>query len=139
MPGYSSYFGDSGETAYPFSLHDICLDYLCNNLNEICVTKTIVVTPKRRRVNSGTNQSYIDETDSGNELKIGIYQNTGAISKLRGTSSNATEVEGVDRAVLISPNLKPILPKVSENYFEAESPNSRKNLNNEGKKQLDSL
>ena len=136
IPGHASYFGESGETAYPFSLHDICLNYLCNNLNEICVTKTIVVTPKRRRVNSGTNQSYIDETDSSNELKLGLYQNAGAISKLRGTSSNSnvTQVEGVDPAVLVSPNLKPILPRVSENYFEEESPNSRKNWNIEGKK-----
>ena len=135
-PGYSSLFGDSGETAYPLSLQDICLNYLCSNLNEICVTKTIVVTPKRRRVNSGTNISYIDETDLGNNLKFGVYENSGAISKLRGTNSksNVSHVEGVDPAVLASPNLKPILPRVSENYFDAESPNSRQNLIDEGKK-----
>ena len=129
-----SHFGDNGETANPFALHDICLNYLCDNLNEICVTKTIIVTPKRRRVNSGANPSYIDEVDSGNHLKLGLYQNTGIMSKLRGASSNSsvTHDEGVG-PVVVSPNLKPILPRVSEHYFNADSPDS-KHSTCEGKK-----
>ena len=135
MARYSPYFGESGETEHPFSLQDICLNYLCNNLNEICVTKTIVVTPKRRRVSSGSSQSYITDFDCGSEIQSSSYQTTGSLYKVRGpnSASNERHAEVVYPAVLVSPNYKPILPYVVE-HFETDTTNSRQNLNKEGKK-----
>ena len=123
----SSYFGDCGETEHPCSLQDTCLAYLCNNLNEICVTKTVVVTPKRRKVNSGSSQSFVDEVESSaTDVQLNSYQNAHSIG-------NEKNDEGVDPAISVSPSSKPILPRMSEELFEADSRKNRPNSSTEGK------
>ena len=69
MPG-SVNFGNGGETEHPLTLQDIVLNYLCENIDEICVTKPVIITPKRRRVNSGSNHSYISEIDLNDKLHL---------------------------------------------------------------------
>ena len=124
----SAHFGESGETENPCSLQDTCLKYLCNNLNEICVTKTIVVTPKRRRVNSGSSPIYVDVVDS-----TCSNSPVSSMSFLNSRSKGSeTPVEGVHPAVLVSPNLKPILPRFLEDCLESDSLRNRSDWSTEG-------
>ena len=66
----SANFGNGGETEHPLTLQDLALNYLCENIDEICVTKPVIITPKRRRVNSGSNHSYISEIDLNDKLHL---------------------------------------------------------------------
>ena len=123
----STHFGESGEIEHPLSLQNICLNYLCINLNEICVKKTVVVSPKRRRVHSGSNQLYVDLVDSSDNSSPPSSTASYLNSRSKG---DETPVGGL--AVLVSPNLKPILPCFSEDYFEADSPKKRPDSSTEG-------
>ena len=110
----SKQFGENGETEHPISLQDICLDYICNNLADICVTKTIVVSPKRRRVLSGSS-SYDIQDDSGSCHSPACstsYQNSPT------SDGNDSSVDGMNSGVLVSQNVKPILPGFSEEYLD---------------------
>ena len=110
----SKQFSENGETEHPFSLQDICLNYICNNLADICVTKTIVVSPKRRRVLSGSS-SYDIQDDSGSchsPTCSTSYQNSPT------SDGNDSSVDGMNSGVLVSQNMKPILPGFSEEYLD---------------------
>ena len=109
----SKHFGGNGETEHPFSLQDICLNYICNNLTDICVTKTIVVSPKRRRVLSGSG-SYDIQVDSSvcHSPTCSTYQNSPT------SDSNESSADGMNPGVLVSQNVKPILPRFSEEYLD---------------------
>ena len=110
----SKQFGENGETEHPISLQDICLDYICNNLADICVTKTIVVSPKRRRVLSGSS-SYDIQDDSGSchsPTCSTSYQNSPT------SDGNDSSVDGMNSGVLVSQNVKPVLPGLSEEYLD---------------------
>ena len=69
MPS-SANFSNGGETEYPATLQELVLNYLCKNLDEICVTKPVITTPKRRRVHSGPNHCFASEMDLDEELQL---------------------------------------------------------------------
>ena len=66
----SANFSNGGETEYPATLQELVLNYLCKNLDEICVTKPVITTPKRRRVHSGPNHCFASEMDLDDELQL---------------------------------------------------------------------
>ena len=123
----SGNFGESGETEHPLTLQEICFNYICNNLNEICVIKNVVVTPKRRRISSGILPSYVDVVDFGSSHSS---LNSAAYSH---SKDNETPVERVVNPTLICPNVKSILPGASEDIFEADSPRNRPDWCTEGR------
>ena len=109
----SKHFGENGETENPLSLQDICLNYICINLADICVIKTIVASPKRRRVLSGSS-SYNIQDDSGScnsPTCSTSYQNSPS------SDGNDSSVDGMNSGVLVSQNANPILPRFSEAYL----------------------
>ena len=59
-----------GVEEYPATLQELVLNYLCKNLDEICVTKPVITTPKRRRVHSGPNHCFASEMDLDDELQL---------------------------------------------------------------------
>ena len=72
----STNFSNEGETENPTTLQDVVLNYLCKNINEICVTKPVIITPKRRRVHSGSNHSFESEIDLHDKMYLVANHNT---------------------------------------------------------------
>ena len=72
----STNFSNEGETENPTTLQDVVLNYLCKNINEICVTKPVIITPKRRRVHSGSNHSFVSEIDLHDKMYLVGNHNT---------------------------------------------------------------
>ena len=76
----SNHFSNEGETEIPTKLQDLILNYVCKNINEICVTKPVIITPKRRRVHSGSNHTFVSEIDVDDKLYVVANHNTYSFS-----------------------------------------------------------
>ena len=121
------YLGDWEESNHPSSLQDICLNCLCDNLNEICVIKNIVVSPKRRRVSSGQSHEATSKHNTSSNV-----QSTKCNEILISDEGHDNSAHSSD---LVNPNLRPgssFCDNFEEHLVTANSRKSRKHCDTDG-------